>query len=914
MALLTFSLLSWLVAAALSQVDTDLCRYPLGMEDGSIADEDITASSEWNDSTGAKYARLRTEAGDGAWCATWPVAPGDGEFLQVDLGRLHLVTLVATQGRHAGGLGNEFARTYRLEYSRDSTRWLPWRNRRGEQVLRGNDNTQNVEIRELNPPMVARYVRMVPVTDRAMSVCLRLELYGCAWADGVVSYSAPEGHVMQWDGSPIHLNDSTYDGFISAGQMYGGLGQLTDGVWGRPDFPYTREANAPPGYDYVGWRNGSLEAGVLRMEFEFDSIRNFSAIKLHCATIPSIGAHPVHSAICDVRPTPGAPWEGRPLLAEKVEGETQWKGEEQGHVKGQGEQKGPLKGGELRGNMGGSKEKATDSSKKLNWKEMQETNDAHFTSLFLGYRSGIAVRCLFQLTGTWLLLSEISFISDFTQEYETDRLQPSFMAEATVTGPTLLSGSFPGSGVTQLPIGTSITESGLSPERPGNTALLIGCLLVIILLLVVIIILILWRQNWKKLLEKAPHRILEENMAVRLSLPSEAITLPRHRSLYKRVPPAPPLPPGYQQPLNLPHRRTDGSASDGGEYAELEMGVDGARHYAVADILDLQGVTGGNTYAVPAASSDGPFWDPQSLEVPREQLQLKEKLGEGQFGEVLLCAAKGLPGFTGDESVEDVLVAVKILREDASVSARSDFVKEIKTISRLCDPNIVRLLAVCLRDDPLVMVTEYMPHGDLHQFLERHKFQQDSTSHDAQNISLLPLMRIIIQIASGMKYLASLNYVHRDLATRNCLVGHDLTIKIADFGMSRNLYSSDYYRIQGRAVLPIRWMAWESILLGKFSTASDVWAFGVTLWEVMTVCREQPYAKLSDEQVIENTAEFFRNNNQQQYLSYPEACPQPVYQLMLQCWKKESQERPVFQAIHKFLIEATNNIEAEESP
>lgn len=186
-------------------------------------------------------------------------------------------------------------------------------------------------------------------------------------------------------------------------------------------------------------------------------------------------------------------------------------------------------------------------------------------------------------------------------------------------------------------------------------------------------------------------------------------------------------------------------------------------------------------------------------------------------------------------------------------SCRNDFLKEVKILSRLKDPNIIRLLGVCVSSDPLCMVTEYMESGDLNQYLsQRVLLDKTGPLHNMPTIrfnqqfitdlcfayqlvryrltglcvlcfSYPALISMASQIASGMKFLASLNFVHRDLATRNCLVGgergegDDRTgerhIKIADFGMSRNLYAGDYYRIQGRAVLPIRWMAWECILM-----------------------------------------------------------------------------------------------------
>ncbi|CAL9695641.1 unnamed protein product [Knipowitschia caucasica] len=465
----------------------------------------------------------------------------------------------------------------------------------------------------------------------------------------------------------------------------------------------------------------------------------------------------------------------------------------------------------------------------------------------------------------------------------------------------------------------------------SNTRILIGCLVAIILILVAIIVIILWRQVWQKMLEKATCRMLDDELTASLSIQSETFTYSHNNnnpqssssseqessSTYDRIFP---LGPDYQEPSRLISKLPEfaqtsdepaSSSTAASKSTTSSAAQDGVPHYAEADIVNLQGVTGGNTYAIPAVTMDLLSGKDVAVEeFPRKLLTFKEKLGEGQFGEVHLCEAEGMQEFMNKEfkfdypEEEPVLVAVKMLRSDANKNARNDFLKEIKIMSRLKDPNIVRLLAVCIYSDPLCMITEYMENGDLNQFLSKHEPEgQQALPSNTPTVSFENLCYMATQIASGMKYLSSLKFVHRDLATRNCLVGKNYTIKIADFGMSRNLYSGDYYRIQGRAVLPIRWMSWESILLGKFTTASDVWAFGVTLWEILNFCKEQPYSKLTDEQVIENTGEFFRDQKRQIYLPQPVLCPDALYGVMLTCWRRNTKDRPSFQEIHRALLD-----------
>ncbi|CAD5119476.1 DgyrCDS8084 [Dimorphilus gyrociliatus] len=295
----------------------------------------------------------------------------------------------------------------------------------------------------------------------------------------------------------------------------------------------------------------------------------------------------------------------------------------------------------------------------------------------------------------------------------------------------------------------------------------------------------------------------------------------------------------------------------------------------------------------------------QLVELERDNLKFLEKLGGGQFGEVHLCEVINKDCLNTEFHTEEekFLVAVKTLNEHADETARKDFQRELAVMARLKDPNVVQVVGVITKEEPMCVATEYMIHGDMNQFLRQRVLDTAGTiaRKGKKQLSYGCLIYMSTQVASGMKYLESLSLVHRDLACRNCLVGRHYSVKISDFGMSRNLYSGDYYRIEGKAVLPIRWMAWESILLGKFSSKSDVWSMGVTLWEMLTFAKEQPFTNMTDEEVIENCGHFYRGDGQEQYLPQPSLCPREIYDLMRECWNKDEVNRPSFSEIHMFL-------------
>ena len=316
-----------------------------------------------------------------------------------------------------------------------------------------------------------------------------------------------------------------------------------------------------------------------------------------------------------------------------------------------------------------------------------------------------------------------------------------------------------------------------------------------------------------------------------------------------------------------------------------------------------------STQALPYA----PIYDcPRSLKKSEEPLKISRQniveirdLGIGHFGRVVLAATTKLSlndlhlGDSTDKSCS-LLVAIKKLKEDADITLKEAFQTEIKFMSRLKHANVVRLLGVCTledADEPFMMM-EYMENGDLHEFLQKQVLVPDTIENLGDNhITPLILLYITVQIANGMRYLASKKFVHRDLATRNCLVGRDFVVKISDFGMSRNLYESFYYRVQGRLILPIRWMAYESFY-GKFSVKSDAWSFGVTLWEIYNLAQIEPYYEMSDEEYINDAVRGL----ERKILSKPDDCPDEVYEVMQRCFVHDPTMRADFEEIYSRLF------------
>ncbi|XP_045504360.1 fibroblast growth factor receptor homolog 1 isoform X2 [Colias croceus] len=274
-------------------------------------------------------------------------------------------------------------------------------------------------------------------------------------------------------------------------------------------------------------------------------------------------------------------------------------------------------------------------------------------------------------------------------------------------------------------------------------------------------------------------------------------------------------------------------------------------------------------------------------EVPRESLSLGKVLGEGEFGKVVKADCVGIV----KPSVQSV-VAVKMLKEghtDAEMMALVSEMEMMKMIGK--HVNIINLLGCCTQDGPLYVIVEYAPNGNLREFLRNHRpgNRYESPTEDLKEKKTLTqkdLVSFSYQVARGMEYLASRRCIHRDLAARNVLVSDDCVLKIADFGLAKDVHSNDYYRKKTEGRLPVRWMAPESLYHKVFTTQTDVWSFGVLLWEIMTL-GGTPYPTVAGQYMYQHLSAGHR-------MEKPPCCSLEIYMLMRECWSFSPGDRPSF--------------------
>uniref|UniRef100_A0A665X740 receptor protein-tyrosine kinase n=1 Tax=Echeneis naucrates TaxID=173247 RepID=A0A665X740_ECHNA len=259
-----------------------------------------------------------------------------------------------------------------------------------------------------------------------------------------------------------------------------------------------------------------------------------------------------------------------------------------------------------------------------------------------------------------------------------------------------------------------------------------------------------------------------------------------------------------------------------------------------------------------------------ATEIHPSHITKQKVIGAGEFGEVY----RGILRVPGRK---EVAVAIKTLKPGYTEKQRQDFLSEASIMGQFSHQNIIRLEGVVTKFKHAMIVTEYMENGALDRYLR---------DHDGE-LSSFQLVGMLRGIAAGMKYLSDMSYVHRDLAARNILVNNTLECKVSDFGLSRVLEDDPEgtYTTSGGKI-PIRWTAPEAIAYRKFTSASDVWSFGIVMWEVMAF-GERPYWDMSNHEVMKAINEAFR-------LPAPMDCPSAVYQLMLQCWLQDRSKRPRF--------------------
>ncbi|XP_017882704.1 discoidin domain-containing receptor 2-like isoform X2 [Ceratina calcarata] len=881
--------------------DIRSCNQSLGMESGDIPDSAITASSSYVTNVGPRNGRLRKETAGGAWCPKSQIERGIREWLQVDLPGPHVITGVQSQGRYDHGRGQEYVEEYTLEYRRPGfTEWHRYKRWDNKEVLAGNTDTSTVVTHRLVPPIFADQIRILPHSEHRRTVCLRIELRGCQFTGGVVSYTIPESPTVE-------LSDVSYDGKRQDNLLTDGLGRLIDGEVGADN--YRLDMGDGRGTGWVAWMRDTFEDDYVELVFEFEVTWIFEAVHIYTNNYFSRDVQVFSKA--DVWfSVDGITYEEEPLSYSYIPDIV--------------------------------------------------LENARNVSIGLHERQGRFLKIHLYFAARWIIISEVTFEGTNPYENTTEESASEFSNREIPMNPevdlNLQTTAGEGQEYLEVLIGVltaiilllllvcviilllnrrqKLQSSPTVLKNPFGFAINMKGLLLNL-------------TPGGMLTETANHVSpdMPEDGSMHESLTMEQfnspLVSPQYKSTYAIV--ATSESPKDLKELNLPEETvrldtrpestvgpascssspTNSPARHSQHYrtlqsyssptTKLNIAVSSNHQRDVDQIHSKRWHTAPKEkHKIPAPvvswniapSMNKPYKcrEIEPSNIPRQCLRTTEKLGSRNIGEAIVCETVGLEDVIAD-APRLVVARVPACSGDIRAGSNADQMREVRFLSGLCDPNVARILGVCTVEPVPWTIIEYTELGDLAHYLQ-YSVPLTGTLRPSCNLKALSqscLLYMGAQIASGMRFLESKNLVHKDLAARNCLVGRSYTVKVTDIAMCSDLYKKDYSDIGGRPPAPIRWLPWESILLDRYTCSSSVWSFAVTLWEVMSLAREKPFQHLTNDQVIQNAEHMYYGAELQIYLPKPTMCPEEVYKMMCSCWRRDETSRPTFKDIYTFL-------------
>ncbi|CAF1184951.1 unnamed protein product [Rotaria sp. Silwood1] len=666
---------------------------------------------------------------------------------------------------------------YHLEYTRDNliNHYTIWHSYR----LLNNKH----ETIQLDPPIIVKYIRL-NIKQMKINSCFQLEIFGCIFTDGVVSYSMLQGNNQ--------LEDDTYDGQynIKHRYLYDGLGQLSDGQTGPDDHEDLH------GFQWVGWRKSrsANHNHSIEILFKFDTLRNFSRITIHANNYYPKKIYVFRSVIIEF----------------------------------------------LNYNNNNSSSLITYNHQRDDQFEM-----ARPIMIDLKYHIASQLKIHLYFDGNWILISEVTF--------------DSFIVPTTL-----------------------IIKSEQQQQKQQlqsiyfSINIMIICIATIIIILVFALIISLTRCLFNKSLnnKKTYFTPIHNHTDSSASTTSSEIDIGSSHHRYATI--------GSNHPYLI---YTNGNISSS-HYSKFMSTTTLLRSPSKSLHYHIEGVCGNSSYGTQRLFS---FDLNQNQFIPSHKINIKRRIDNRHqiLGGGEICQ--------GELQLNQSLIPITIRRllPNASVQSKISFFNEISLLTSLCHPNIIHAYGFCSEPSiSLLIESSDISTVDLYQYLQNYKQEQP-----IKTILYTTTVFFATQISSALTYLESLHIYHRDLAARNCLVSIDLNIKLHDLAMCNEIYADDYVLvtvgndIQTRR--PIRWCAWETICLNRFTSKSDVFSFGVLLWEILTMA-ERPHSLLDDEQVLFN----LRNSNH--CLTIP-SYADDLIDLILSCWNKCDYDRPSFYQLNHLL-------------